>query len=327
MKHLFYIHSHTLYLTAIGVIESLELKPDDVVLVYSRGYKNAFKTYNFSGFDISEVNSKERKNSFDLQFLKTLIHEIDDKLADNVGGEFIAYLPHTGRFVMQVISSHFNCVKINFIEEGVVCYAENSQVRGFSLKELVRSILNLRITSRRFWYTEFIFFPKVKKKLDIETFGISNETFKHLTYKKNIVKWPEIECEYNLEIQYPIFVFEAAIEMGIVSKENYLKATEDLILNNASDKNYIKFHPNQNVENTKLICEYFKRLGKEIIELPNDIPFECFLLKYSGLTVVGFGSSLILYAKNNGHKVITYESKLLSDIKYQAYKKTCNFQI
>ena len=41
MKHVFLIHSHTVFLTAIGVIRRLSLKVDDIIFVYFRNYNNS----------------------------------------------------------------------------------------------------------------------------------------------------------------------------------------------------------------------------------------------------------------------------------------------
>ena len=56
MKHLFVIHSHTSFLTAMGTIEYLNLKEEDVGIAWSRNYHNILYNSNYKSEDINWKN-------------------------------------------------------------------------------------------------------------------------------------------------------------------------------------------------------------------------------------------------------------------------------
>ena len=53
MKHIFLIHSHTLLLTSLGVINREKLAEEDVIFIYSRNYRSCIPV-NFQCFDFSK---------------------------------------------------------------------------------------------------------------------------------------------------------------------------------------------------------------------------------------------------------------------------------
>ena len=55
MKHLFLIHSHTVFLTAMGVIEYLRLKESDVLIMNFRHYHNPQLGFDYKSYDFSEI--------------------------------------------------------------------------------------------------------------------------------------------------------------------------------------------------------------------------------------------------------------------------------
>lgn len=331
MKHLFYIHSHTTYLTAVGVIESLQIQAEEIIFVISRNYKNTFHHSLYKEIDLSLTFKDSMDEPFKFWKLNKLVKYVDSILEKEVNDKYLAYLPHVGVFLPQVLATNKNCRGIRFIEEGSCCYSPRIEIKRYPIKEIIKILYSQVFTQfKRFWFTDFVFYHEFlhkRKEVETELFCISQKAYEYLNYKKHIVQWPTIKIDDTLNQQYPIFIFEAAIEQKYAEKEIYLDRVKKVIESESEEVNYIKFHPAQHKANIEVIHSHFKRLGKQVIDLPNDVPFELVILNQKDLKIIGFGSSLLLYAKSLGHQVKSFESLLLDDPKYKEYKKVCDFVI
>lgn len=333
MKHLFYIHSHTMFLTALGTIEYLQLKEEEIVFLYTRNYKSTIIPISFTQIDFSDIfaDSMKRGEEFFFWKLTKLIKQVDERLATVVPNEYVAYLPHVGVFLPQVIATNSHCTGIRLIEEGIGCYSSSIGEQKDTLREVTKRLLSFVVNQyRRYWFTDQPFYHKFLHKrllLETETFGLSLDTYRSLSYKKNIVKWPIVNTNVSLDLSYPIFIFEAAIEQKFVSELKYLSSVKIMLDQAFKTKNYVKFHPAQSESNKQIIKGYFEEKNVDLIELPIDTPFELILLQYKNLKIYGFGSSLLLYAKNLDHQVTSFEKLLLNDTLYLRYKKILDYNI
>jgi hypothetical protein len=333
MKHVFYVHSHTLFLTAIGTINFLKLEPKKVIFFYTRNYTKKNINIPYKGIDLSEIflDSMKAGEVFYFWKLNRLVKIIDILISKEVTEDYIAYLPHVGVFLPQVIATNKSCKGIRYVEEGMLSYSSSLAGKKRSVRELAKQIFSFLFTHyNRFWFTDKVFkhyFFTKKFLYTTQTFGVSLESFKALQFKKNIVKWPTIEKQYQIDPSIPIFILEAAIEQKFISKDIYLSAIEKIINFSKSEVNYVKFHPAQSEGNKNLIRQYFAEHNKNIIELSQDFPFEMLLLQYENLNIIGFGSSLLFYANNLGHTVTSFEYLLMKDILYVRYKKAVDFKI
>jgi hypothetical protein len=131
----------------------------------------------------------------------------------------------------------------------------------------------------------------------------------------NIIKWPNLEINGKINLEYPFFIFDSSIEQEFVEKKVYMEATKKLIQEKGESFNYIKFHPAQQYENMCLIKSFFTGANKVSIELPADIPFEAYLSTYENMKVYGFNSSLLIFAKQLYHNIFSFESELLKNSK------------
>jgi len=77
--------------------------------------------------------------------------------------------------------------------------------------------------------------------------------------------------------------------------------------------NYFKFHPFQSAENREYITSLFTKRGLQFKELPMEFPFEVYLSSYKHMTVLGFKSSLLVFAKQLGHNTVSLENELLAN--------------
>lgn len=330
MIHLFYIHSHTTFLSTLATIKLLNLSVSEVVFAISRNYKiNNEKMFPpYKTIDFSNQFTYLMSNKYHVRRALKKTEEIDSVINDQIGANYLAYLPHIGVFMTQIIASHTLCLEVNFIEEGSVCYSKRMQAKkGFLKNDLKYLISKLLIPSKRFWLTDLIF-NDLYGNLNINcTFGISLKTFEFLPYKKNIIQWQKLGLSFEINEKFPIYIFDALIEMNFVEPQLYWSAVKQMIQESARECNYIKFHPYQSSENKNSIKSLFETQKVIYIELAQNVIIEDVIVNKENLTFNGFSSSILLYAKINNHKVNSYEKILQNDKKYRGFRKLYDFEL
>ena len=329
MTYTFYIHSHTTFLTVLAIIKQLNLQSYNVVFITTRNYKinnelfTPHKTIDFSNQFVYLMKNKYR-------IRKTLAKtkEIDSIIQDEIGANYLAFLPHIGVFLMQIIASHPSCLEVSFIEEGSACYSKRMQAKKGLFKNNVKYLLSkFFIPSKRFWLADLLF-KDLYGDLNIKcTYGISLKTFEILPYQKKIIQWPKCGLRIEINEKNPIYIFDALIEMKFVEPQLYMAAVQRMIQETAFECNYIKFHPYQTTKNKNIIKRQFDIQKASYIELDQNIIVEDIIINKENLTINGFSSSILLYAKIYKHKVNCYEELLENDKKYKAFRKLYDFEI
>lgn len=330
MKHVFLIHSHTVFLTAIGVISRLHLDADNIIFVYFRNYNNSIVPVSYPIIRLDEeYDIANHLSAFKYCQWKELIKRIDSVINTKIKDEYILYTSHAGSHFFQTFITHPNCSQFNYIQEGALAF-DNLLSDRISFKSLVYDLFNIIIfplNHKRIWCSYKWTLNKdvaIAKKTPV-CFAISEKIFEKLLYTTIIVEWPKVDPEYLIDNRFPIFVFESAVEQGLVEKDKYLLCIRQLIETKAAQKNYLKFHPYQSTTNRKDIVDLFREYNLGVEILPDSIPFELFLTFYSNLKVVGFRSSLLVYAQQLGHKTFSKEFDLRKmSRKYRAIRKEMN---
>jgi len=328
MKHIFLIHSHTLYLTSLATIEYLKLKKEDIIFIYSRYYNTILKN-DFLTVDMSEeaencfhaVLSFSRRNYLINHKLKNnIIRKVDTFIDKNVTDVFNVYVPHLQSFISQIFATHERCVECNFVQEGGRVMSEfvvNKNWLPFQWYNFLFLRKEKRIWKSICWFPmESVHFTK-----PIRVYAIDKKFFGEWNGEIHVIKWPELQIPYTIESQCPIFVYEGAVELGQVEKHIYMNAVKRQIEKYHQKNNYVKFHPMQTIEAKKTIKNFFIQEGVEMMELPMDVPFELLLTSYKNLKLYGFGTSLLFFAKALGHEIVSDEKELLKSHKYRQYYK------
>lgn len=329
MKYLFLIHSHTLLLTALGVIEKENIKDEDVYFIYYRNYSTDL-TIPYHTYDYSEeventyyiMFSWSRKNFTLNKKLRNKLVSTFDLFVDNeINDEYNLYCSSLDAPVNQIFATNFKCKECFFIQEGGRCMRpEMSNQIPFVWRVYNRFIMK---NERRLWKATN-WFPNEKTLYNrpITAYAFDKGYFCNSPTKLIMISWPKIDVNVHLNEHWPIFTLEGAVELGQISKNDYIKAVEKLIRKHSKDNNYIKFHPMQSEKMKIFYVNLFKKYGKEVEILPQNIPFELILTSHVGLTCIGFGTSLLFYAKALGHKVISEENELIkSSIRYRFYAR------
>lgn len=323
MKQIFLINSHTQFLTSLGVISHLKIKPSEVIFIYSRNYNNNLLKPNFQIIDKSNIYKECMGIVANFRKQKRIIQDIDTLINETCELKpFKVYVPHLCFPFFQIFATNKYCTQIGLIQEAAISYP--SRFTDKTLKEILYKLYNiLFLPKKRIWKTFTMLVPKfLLATKEIEAYEISN-FFNLLPIKRNKVKWPQLNIDYIIEKKHPIFIFDSLIEQKYVEKEIYLKYVKVLVNENTSKRIYIKFHPSQLEENKKAIKNiiYSNNTHVEIIELPADIPFEAFLLTYNNLNICGFNSSLVDFAKNLNHQVKDYRELLFESKLYRKLAK------
>lgn len=326
MKHIFFAHSHTLTLSSLGTIEYLKLNHKDCIFLCTRNYIMP------EGItDCKVIDANDVYNEFNKGLSGTLLQNYRDiKRFDKFlyewteGDDFFFYPPHLGGFFI-LFSSNKKCKKVSFVQEGAHTIS-GMFINNLNLFQKIRrwlSSLKHYGTFRKYacngWYTDGCL-PFQKK---INVYATSESFFKYMPQEKIVyhqISWPI--CNKKLHIKYPdapIFIFDGFVKNGVVDKDTYMSACKRIIKENYKELNYLKFHPAQVQEERNLIMSFFTNLGVKIEIFPETDPFEFYITNCKNMTIIGFSSSLLIYAKDAGHKVIAHSSWLLESSLYKTW--------
>ena len=330
MKHIFIIHSHTVFLTAMGVIELEKLPSCDVVFVYGRNYNQNFLTLPFKTYDISDcyerckriILSISKRVLINYKGIRNETEFIDSFIDKEINDDFILYVPHLSFPLFQLFATNKNCKSCKFIQEGGrtgIVVQEGSD--PFILN--VYNWIFLR-KNTRLWRTNKWLISNIKDfvRSPIETYSIDSNFFCYLKVPNHVVKWPVPQTSllaFNQDD--PIFIFEGIIELGAIERDVYLNSIKRQISDCAKAHNYVRFHPNQKPNDVEAIRKMFMNQGCECEELAPKIPFEVILIQNKNLKIYGHASSLLYFARSLGHQVVSYERDLLSSKLYTKYLK------
>lgn len=332
MKHIFLLHSNTTLISTIGVIENEKLEKDDIILFLTRGYNT---TLNYRSYNLN--NHFQRLENINLyNFYKgwKIIDEIDSFLEESINEDYTLYLPHFVHPFFQILITSKYCVRINIIEEGSNCLSVFFYRKSNSIKfKLVDIFFNsTKIFGNGRYdriYTSYDFLFKNNKYEPIFYSFSPNAFSKIAKYTKKTINcnFPEL---YNddkiIQNNSSILVLEAIFEQGNLSENLFFNSIEAVIALIKDETIYVKFHPAQNKENISKIINLIIN-NKKIIVIPNFIILEFEFMRCKDLSVFGFTSSLLLYARLYGHNVSSYSSLWDKDFRYKKYRKLNDFPL
>ena len=329
MKHVFFINSHTTFLTAMGVVEYQKLKKEEILLVLVRNYRNEMiKKYHFVDWsDLNLFSETIFANKYSVSIVRRIIKDVDAKINSIFGNCYHLYAPHLAHPLWQIAYTSLFCKRFSYIQEGMIPFttAFVTSPKPFGMiKNWYMKIISLnRVWIYRPWFlkTEIRDFSKV------DAYAINNKFFKHLPLPVHIVNWPEpnIKVKSVFEKEHTIFVFDAYVKNGVMKSDDYLCMCKKMIDLNSSLYNYLKFHPGQSANEIKAIIDYFNvnKLRYEILD--NNVPLEYIITKNKGLHLAGYGSSLLFLAYDYGHNVTCHDEELIQFPLYRKYRKNCGF--
>ena len=302
-------------------------KPEDVLILYLRNYKNVLLNLPYQQMNLFELYELSLDAITNFRNQRKLISSLDKIIMDFVDKDYFhAIVPHVAIPIFQIIATNHLCIAIDFIQEGGATL-KNRFIKKTTLKSIVYDLYNSIVLSHhRCWRTDQWIVPNfLKKKRHVATYDLG-DYFKYMSNVDEhiIIKWPQIKVDFELNPDNPCFIFDSFMCMKCISIEDYMRCATNMIRKYAKECNYVKFHPAQGQDQKSAIKDIFKNQGKKVEELPMDIPFECFIIKYPKLKIIGFLSSLLDFSKQiNNHEVIElYEDLLAASDSFKQWYKT-----
>lgn len=328
MKHVFLIHSHTLFLTAVGVIEKENIAKEDVIFLYSRNYSNSLP-YSFESYNLSKeiedtyyiLFSWSRRNFwFNKKQRDQSVGFFDTFLAEHAPNGFYLYACHLQAFANQIIATNKLCKECFYIQEGgrVMTPDITSRVKWFC-----RFYNNIILHGEKRIWKMTNWFPNEQTPYSkpITAYAFDQAYFCGVPKETRMVTWPNIRVDIDLHTERPMFLLEGAVELGQIDRRTYMEAVDRLVSMYAKTDNYIKFHPKQSIEIKLEFNKMFERRGLHVEELPMSIPFELIVANFKNLDLYGFGTSLLFYGQAFGHHVTAHEEWLMGSARYRAHVK------
>ncbi len=325
MKHIFYIHSFITYIVSISIISELYINEVDVLFLCGRNF-NYYPSSKITIISlpprISELLSVPTygERFLALKRAKNII-EFDKLISYFVKNElFVAYLPNTKNFLMQLMATHPKCKNMVFIEEGLLTYTGDffKKTHEYFSKNFCGKVMRLikypNHINRSFYYRPYTFgFP-------IKIFVLNKYENSPPEFEVNVISKiisPSIDPSYKLNGSH-ILILQPTVEQGDTLLENYLKVISILIeylKKNGVVNLYVKFHPEQSIESE--ITSTIKNSGIFNKIIPGNISVEIILLNSENLYLYGFYSSLLYYASCWGHHAYSL-NKLLEELSKQS---------
>lgn len=127
MKHVFVVHSHTVFLSAYGAIEKLGLKNDEVIFLYGRNYQISCIDVPYRIYDVDNLYYYQKTVSYYfVNHFCRIKHQrmVDEFIENNVDDDFFLYIPHTGFPFFQILLTNSRCKGLNLLQESAFSYFE-----------------------------------------------------------------------------------------------------------------------------------------------------------------------------------------------------------
>ena len=320
MKHLFIINSHTTFLTSMGTAEYLSLPQNDVIFAYMRNYKNSITKVPYKVIDVTELYNSTVQY-YNGKQLREVIGEVDEFIKNKINCPYNLYVPHLVVPLFKILYTSKFCKRVSYIQEGAYTSPKAFTTNISTLKK-IKQFIKLRFRGDRWFDGEWYMAGTIYKQRYLDSYAINDRFWQYLPSRKHIVKWPKPEIKVEMDRDYPVFIFDGFIKNGHVEQDIYIKNIKRLVEEYASSNgNYIKFHPAQAEGEKKEILNVFRNNEKNVRIFDNSFPMEYIIMSTNNMTYVGFGSSLLYYARDFGHKVICHEEWLIeTSEKYRKFK-------
>jgi len=327
MKHVFYLNSHTTFLTVLGTIEYLKIDTSDVIFLYTRNYKHNIPCNSVAEYDFTQENDICNDCYGSRTQLVKAIKLIDDFVDEKIKDDYILYIPHLHMGTAQLLYTNPRCIKVAYVQEGAICQPKKFVI-NIPIKETIKNIIKnkLLLRTKRVWRgIGWYQSGTLNKQKSIDSYSFSKDFFKYLPSSNHIVKWPKLNIETNVKSGSTVFVFDGHVTNGLVEREYYYNVCKLIISKFAGENNYVKFHPAQQDDEREYIKSLFAIAEKSFSLCDDATPFELVLSNVSNLRVIGFGSSLLMYAHLLGHEVYAKDNLLLKSPLYQKYLRESDF--
>jgi hypothetical protein len=308
MKHVFYVHSQTCYITALKVIKFEEILKDQVILLISRNtplFKNDYQSFHiYPLIDNWPFYTQKQILSFKWFMNRKILNIFDNVINNMIKDNFVFYSQNSRHYKYNAFISSKNCIENHFIEDGLDMYSSQNE---FNIKypdplkiryKLVNSLLStIQNLKKRIFQNDNAFWSKNDNSF---FYALSNFSYQNLNIDTNkIINLQEVETDVkipNINYTFPIILPSALEEQNITTNQNIANSYIYFLKKNSIDVINIKWHPAHTVNSKKIISKLISNEGISINYIDDSIPMELvFATSNSKLTLISNGSSLLIY--------------------------------
>jgi hypothetical protein len=326
MLHIFTIHSHITFLSALATISKESMETSKVVLICGSGYQPKVSDQ-FQGELVESLDGLNAKKSFFGQ-LKQFNYTVDcNQYIMNItkGESFTAYIDLMSVFNRYLVM-HPNCKGFHIIEEGIVNYADyddfnlwTADLRQFSwhwngfkqYKQMVNAIVRL-LRGRSLRMLAMPIHPNLYTlHKDVNAYCFSEHAFTYTRpEKKKVLSFKSLmpyvsQDNYLIPDHSWIWIGDALSLDYKVSMEHFEQAILQLMeeVNPRKEKHtiYLKFRGPESKKEKEITLEILRAYNFEIELIDAAVIMELEFLKAKNLKVLGIASSLLIYAHLMGH--------------------------
>ncbi|MBK6476397.1 MAG: hypothetical protein IPF95_17080 [Flavobacteriales bacterium] len=223
-----------------------------------------------------------------------------------MGRTFRVYLPHTILPLYQLLATHPSCVGFSYIEEGIVAYRPNSEVKN-CIPAMIPNLSGIqKWVMRGRWDMEWPFDKRAEA-----AYGFSSSSFSTIGVPV-VVQEPNWSVSSDLAKRYDHSVLcilgpARTLVKSSWNPEQYYWMIMQLaeILVHTDRKIFVRFHPDQKDDERRLILRLFneKIPGAEVASDEDQAEAIC---ASADVVIVQAGSSVGLYADQLGKPVYGY---------------------
>lgn len=323
----FFVNSFTTFLCALAVSHARGFSPEEVKLVGTRGFRvdSPFKIFDFPFGD-----GKQFRPGLDVWRKRAALAQLDSFMEEVAGGPYHLYVPKTSSHAFPLLLSSPYCDGFSLIEEGSASYRSKFRTRlgdgyvfseeslrdavGRRLKELIyaapgRMSFGARYRSRRPFYS-----------LDYDTaFCLAEAAFtgfprrEVVDLRRAIEQIAAREDFAGISAGAPLIVFDWSWEDQPGGEARLLGALERLtgrLTTRGAARVYFKRHPRQHALPVRFerVFAALRRTAPEVefVELPPETSLEALAMYRPDVVFLIDVSSVGIYAKMLGSKVLRY---------------------
>lgn len=309
MKHLFYIHSPITLLSALSVIE--EEKPKSWAFLCSFDFTPnlSYTQANVELYRLKKYQLSETSSSGSWRFFQNLVEIIHLRrfIRQITKDKFVLCLPHTKNFLMQCLIHLPKCDHFNIIDEGLLTYNHpNAFIKPFLKPITLQSKIKKYLTLPKHLNQSVSYGSQSAKHSHVYLFYESPFQDKNLGYKKiDFPSFPAMHLNYS---NSSVFILDNAVEANLLSQEEYEDWLEGEITKRNLKSISVKFHPRQ--INKKAILNVFSKHKVNVQIIHDEVYLELVFRASINMKVYGLWSSLLFYAKMEGHEVVSGINRL-----------------
>lgn len=291
-------------------------------MLRGRNYHSNLLPPQYKEKDISDAYSYSQ-SVYDMGYKaqRSIVTTADRLIDEIVCEDFVLYIPNFCVPIFVAFYTNNHCKEARYIQEGG--FTQKKVFRtNYSWYRIAKDILRDVVNKRplRLWMPCSVYTSKhLYKNKELHSYALTERYFRNLPSQHHVIEWPSFKIDIDLHQDWPIFITDGYIRNKMSEKDIYYNLLRKLIKQYSKANNYIKFHPAQPETERIDILGFFYDIGLNCEIIPDSIPIEIVIINLKKLTFVGMGSSLLYFAQDNGHQVISHDDWILE--KSELYKK------